>query len=114
MAQNTKSPGKSRTTKSAAPRSRPSSKGRRDDDAADAFSALLQAEYWLFTAAATIAADADPAAAAAIKAIRHRVCEQLERLQPRAYRAFVAREGAGSTPPLAGNYGDTIFNSMSI
>ena len=56
------------------------------DDATSIFVALLEAERWLF--AAGEATGTDPAVVAAIGKIRRQVCEQLERLQPRAYRAF--------------------------
>ncbi len=58
------------------------------DDATSIFVALLEAERWLFAAGEATGADTDTVVVAAIGTIRRQVCEQLERLQSRAYRAF--------------------------
>ena len=58
------------------------------DDATSIFVALLEAERWLFAAGEATGTATDPVVVAAIGKIRRQVCEQLERLQPRAYRAF--------------------------
>jgi hypothetical protein len=58
------------------------------DDATSIFVALLEAERWLFAAGEATGTGTDPVVVAAIGKIRRQVCEQLERLQPRAYLAF--------------------------
>ena len=58
------------------------------DDATSIFVALLEAERWLFAAGEATGTGTDPVVVVAIGKIRRQVCEQLERLQPRAYRAF--------------------------
>ena len=67
-------------------------------DATNVFVALLEAERWLFAAGRVAGADTDPKVVAAIGDIRRRVCQQLEKLQPRAYRAF---DNGAVRPPLS-------------